>query len=227
MSADTRIGLLGGTLDPVHVGHLETASAARRALQLDCVYMLPSNIPPHRTQQPAASSHHRFAMTALAVNGVDGLRASDLELSAPGPSYTAETLTRFSQRTGFGASQIFFITGADAFAEIETWYRYPDVLDLANFIVVSRPGFAVEALRDRLPSLVGRMTNADARQAEARSQQQPEASRHRIFLVNATTPEVSSSDIRQRLAARRSIAGLVPATVERHIAQHRLYVDQA
>jgi nicotinate-nucleotide adenylyltransferase len=166
-------------------------------------------------------------MTALAVNGVDGLRASDLELSAPGPSYTAETLTRFSQRTGFGASQIFFITGADAFAEIETWYRYPDVLDLANFIVVSRPGFAVEALRDRLPSLVGRMTNADARQAEARSQQQPEASRHRIFLVNATTPEVSSSDIRLRLAARRSIAGLVPATVERHIAQHRLYVDQA
>jgi len=225
MSADTRVGLLGGTLDPIHVGHLETASAARRALHLDCVYVLPSNVPPHRTQQPAASSHHRFAMAALSVNGVEGLRASDLELSAPGPSYTAETLTRFSQRTGLAASQIFFITGADAFAEIETWYRYPDVLDLADFIVISRPGFPVGTLRDRLPSLVGRMIDADARQAEAR-RQQPEAGSHRIFLVNATTPEVSSSDIRQRLAARRSIAGLVPATVERHIAQHRLYVDQ-
>jgi nicotinate-nucleotide adenylyltransferase len=171
-------------------------------------------------------------MAALAVNGVEGLRASDLELSAPGPSYTAETLTRFSQRTGLGASQIFFITGADAFAEIETWYRYPDVLDLANFIVVSRPGFAVEALRDRVSALAGRMIGPvvdqpiASRQSLTARSQQPEASSHRIFLVNATTPEVSSSDIRQRLAARRSIAGLVPATVERHIAQHRLYVDQ-
>src|SRR5262245_21261663 len=218
MSADTRVGLLGGTFDPIHLGHLETASAARRALQLDCVYVLPSNLPPHRTQQPAASSHHRFAMTALAVNGIDGLRASDIELSTPGPSYTAETLTRFSGSTGFAVSQIFFITGADAFAEIETWYRYPDVLDLATFIVVSRPHFAVAALPERLPALAGRMIEVDGKQ--------PEASSHSIFLVNATTPDVSSSDIRRRLMTRHSITGLVPATVERHIAQHGLYVQQ-
>src|SRR4030095_3769354 len=120
MSADTRVGLLGGTFDPIHLGHLETASAARRALQLDSVCLLPSNVPPHRSQQPTASSHHRFAMTALAVNGLDGLRASDIELSVSGPSYTAETLTRFSQATGLAVREIFFITGADAFAEIET-----------------------------------------------------------------------------------------------------------
>jgi len=222
MSAERRVGLLGGTLDPIHIGHLEAASAARRELQLDCVYVLPSNVPPHRTQQPSASSHHRFAMTALAVNGVDGLRASDIELSTSGPSYTAETLIRFSGATGLAVSQIFFITGADAFAEIETWYRYPEVLDLANFIVVSRPGFAVEALRDRLPAIAHRMIDADPVKPAARSQQ-PDASSHSIFLLNATTPDVSSSDIRQRLTARRSIAGLVPATVERHIAQHGLY----
>lgn len=226
MSADTRVGLLGGTFDPIHLGHLETASAARRALQLDCVYLLPANVPPHRTQQPAASSHHRFAMTALAVNGIDGLRASDIELSTPGPSYTAETLIRFSGSTGFVVSQIFFITGADAFAEIETWYRYPEVLDLANFIVVSRPRFAVEALRDRLPTLAGRMIEGDEKKPAAGSQQ-PEASNHSIFLVNATTPDVSSSDIRQRLMTRHSIAGLVPATVERHITQHGLYLDSS
>jgi len=219
MSADTRVGLLGGTLDPIHLGHLETASAARRALHLDCVYVLPSNVPPHRSQQPAASSHHRFAMTALAVNGVEALRASDIELAAPGPSFTADTLTRFSQITGLGVSQIFFITGADAFAEIETWYRYPDVLDLANFIVVSRPGFAVDSLRDRLPALARRMFDVGTTSSEERA-----ARSHTIFLVNATTPDVSSSDIRQRLMARRSITGLVPATVERHIPQHGLYV---
>jgi nicotinate-nucleotide adenylyltransferase len=223
MSADSRVGLLGGTFDPIHLGHLETASAARRALQLDCVYVLPSNVPPHRTQQPAASSHHRFAMTALAVNGLDGMRASDIELSIPGPSYTAETLTRFSASTGLAGSQIFFITGADAFAEIETWYRYPDVLNLANFVVVSRPGFAVEALRDRLPALADRMIKADAVTRGARSEERG-AGNHTVFLINATTPDVSSSDIRRRLMARHSITGLVPATVERHIQQHGLYV---
>jgi nicotinate-nucleotide adenylyltransferase len=222
MTADTRVGLLGGTFDPIHLGHLETASAARRALQLECVYVLPSNVPPHRAQQPAASSHHRFAMTALAVNGIDGLRVSDLELSIPGPSYTAETLTRFSDATGLAVSQIFFITGADAFAEIETWYRYPDVLDLANFIVVSRPGFPVDVLRHRVPGLERRMIDASATKTEASSQERA-ASSQRIFLVNATTPDVSSSDIRQRLFAHRSITGLVPATVERHIQQHGLY----
>jgi nicotinate-nucleotide adenylyltransferase len=161
-------------------------------------------------------------MTALAVNGVDGLRASDVELSTPGPSYTADTLTRFSNATGLAVSQIFFITGADAFAEIETWHRYPGVLDLANFVVVSRPGFAVDGLRDRLPALADRMFDADPIKPAARSQQ-PGARSHSIFLVNATTPDVSSSDIRQRLMEHRSIAGLVPATVERHIAQHGLY----
>ena len=226
MSADTRVGLLGGTFDPIHLGHLETASAARRALQLGCVYVLPSNVPPHRSQQPAASSHHRFAMTALAVNGIDGLRASDIELSVSGPSYTAETLTRFSHATGLAGPQIFFITGADAFAEIETWYRYPDVLDLANFIVVSRSGFPIETLRDRLPALARRMMDVDAQLPVARSQQ-PEANSQAIFLVNATTPDVSSSDIRQRLMTRRSITGLVPATVERHIAQHGLYMGSS
>jgi nicotinate-nucleotide adenylyltransferase len=222
MTAHSRVGLLGGTFDPIHLGHLETASAAQRALLLDCVYVLPSNVPPHRTQQPAASSHHRFAMTALAVNGINRLRASDIELSTPGPSYTAETLTRFSGATAFAASQLFFITGADAFAEIETWYRYPDVLELANFIVVSRPGCAVETLRKRLPTLAGRMIEVDEKKPAA-GNEPPAANSHSIFLVNATTPDVSSSDIRQRLMARRSITGLVPATVERHIQQHGLY----
>jgi len=222
MSADPRVGLLGGTLDPIHVGHLETACAAKRALNLDLVYVLPSSVPPHRSQQPVASSHHRFAMTALAVNGMDGLKASDIELSAPGVSYTADTLTRFASSTALAASQIFFITGADAFAEIETWHRYPEVLDLANFIVVSRPGFPVETLLRRLPTLGGRMISPGSQVATA-NRQSPTAGVVSIFLVNATTPDVSSSDIRQRLLSRRSVAGLVPAGVERHITQHGLY----
>ena len=144
MNGVGRLGLLGGTLDPIHLGHLETARAARAALALDRVIVLPSRVPPHRTSQPVASRYHRFAMTALAVNGAEGLRLSDMELCAPGPSYTADTLTRFRERFGLDRSQIFFITGADAFAEIATWHRYPEVLDLAQL----RRGLAAR-VRDR------------------------------------------------------------------------------
>src|SRR6476620_2482023 len=160
MSAETRVGLLGGTLDPIHVGHLETACAAKRALHLEHVYVLPSRVPPHRTQQPIASSHHRFAMSSLAINGVDGLRVSDIELSAPGPSYTVDTLERFSNGMGLRTSQSFFITGADAFAEIETWHRYPDVLDRANFVVISRPGMTAAAAIERVPGVSERLQPA-------------------------------------------------------------------
>jgi nicotinate-nucleotide adenylyltransferase len=228
-----RIGLLGGTLDPIHLGHVETAAAAKRALDLDRVYVLPSRVPPHRSQQPVASGYHRFAMTALAVNGLDGLAASDVELRTPGPSYTADTLSRFRERSGLSPSQIFFITGADAFAEIETWYRYPEVLDLANFVVVSRPGFRSESLREVLSALSSRMISATSSDPPTANHEPRTANREprldppSIFLVDAATPDVSSTGIRKRLAAGEPITGLVPAAVERHIVQHGLYTEGA
>ena len=212
---DGRIGILGGTLDPVHLGHIETALAARAALALDSVVVLPSRVPPHRPTQPIASRYHRFAMAALAVNGVDGLTASDMELCAPGPSYTADTLTRL-HATGLTPTQIFFITGADAFAEIETWSRYPEVLDLSHFVVVTRPGTPAWSVRDRLPALAGRMESA-ATIAD------PQQRRPSIFLLDARTPDVSSTEIRRRIRTGESLAGLVPPAVEQHIAQHQLY----
>jgi nicotinate-nucleotide adenylyltransferase len=226
MSPTVRIGLLGGTLDPIHLGHVETAAAARRALDLDRVYVLPSHLPPHRSQQPVASGYHRFAMTALAVNGLDGLTASDVELRTPGPSYTADTLSRFRERSGLSTSQIFFITGADAFAEIETWYRYPGVLELAQFVVVSRPGFLSGSLREALPALSSRMIIATAGESRT-ANRESRLDSPSIFLVDAPTPDVSSTDIRKRLAAGEPITGLVPAAVERHIVQHGLYTGGA
>lgn len=215
MNVAARIGMLGGTLDPIHQGHLDTALAARDALALDQVIVLPSRVPPHRHQQPFASRYHRFAMAALAVNGIDGLTVSDMELCAPGPSYTADTLNRFHALSGLRASQIFFITGADAFAEIETWHRYPELLDLAQFVVVSRPGYPVQALKPRLPGLASRMLTAHSGT--------PRSADLAIYLLEARTSDVSSTDIRRRLAAGESLAGLVPPSVETHIRQHDLY----
>jgi nicotinate-nucleotide adenylyltransferase len=218
MNEAARIGILGGTFDPIHFGHLDTGLAAREALALDRVVIIPSRVPPHRTQQPLASHYHRFAMAALAVNGVDGLCVSDVELQAPGPSYTADTLLHYREGLGLAASQIFFITGADAFADIETWSRYPDVLDLAHFVAVSRPGAPVSALRQRLPHLRGRM-----RLPLRRSDLEVDGGQTAIFLVDAPTSDVSSTEIRRRVLASAPLAGLVPGAIDRHIHQHGLY----
>src|SRR5438034_2402539 len=115
-----RTGILGGTFDPIHLGHLEAADAAKRHLQLDRVLLVPSRTPPHRSVEPRASVYHRFAMTALAA-AERGLLASDLELMRDGPSFTALTLEAL-HREGYAPSQLFFIIGSDAFAEISTWY---------------------------------------------------------------------------------------------------------
>jgi nicotinate-nucleotide adenylyltransferase len=217
-----RFGILGGTLDPIHCGHLAAAVAARDALDLSQVLVLPSGVPPHR-HQPLASPFQRFAMAALAVTGVDRFLASDDELKSEGPfdgaqgrpSYTADTLERQRAR-GICPTQIFFVTGADAFADIETWMRYPAVLDLANFVVVARPGYAVSALRSKLPSLAGRMRPATRPLDE-------ESATPLIYLLDAPTPDVSSTMVRSRLGRGESISGLVPPLVETYIHQHQLY----
>jgi nicotinate-nucleotide adenylyltransferase len=215
MNSAARLGILGGTLDPVHTGHIETARAARSQLGLDRILLMPARIPPHRTRQPSASGYHRFAMAALAIQGHEGLVVSDLELCSPRTSYTSDTLARLHS-LGLVGSQIFFITGADAFAEIETWHRYPDVLDMANFVVVSRPGYEPRAVVSRLPALADRVREASVRPRGP-------SERMSILLVDAATPDVSSTEIRRRIAAGESIEGLVPAAVEAHIRRHRLY----
>lgn len=193
---------------------MAAAVAARDAFDLSEVLVLPSRLPPHRTVQPLASPFHRFAMASLAVSGVPRFFASDDELLLEGTSYTADTLDRQHAR-GLEASQIFFITGADAFADIATWKRYPEVLDLANFVVVSRPGHRIDALASRLPALSDRM-----RTSRDRAANDPKTL---ILLLQAPTPDVSSTVVRERLRHGEPLTGLVPPLVETHILQHRLY----
>ena len=208
-----RLGLVGGTFDPIHRGHVALATAAQAALGLDAVRLLPAHKPPHRPDSPRASGYHRFAMAVLAAAERPGWTVSDQELLRDGPSYTFDTLTDL-HRQGHHPLQSFFITGADAFAEIATWSRYPAVLDLAHFAVVARPGIGLETVRASLPALADRFTTPDALGA---------ATSPRIVLVPADTPDVSSTEIRRRAAAGESIAALVPDAVAAHIARHGLY----
>jgi nicotinate-nucleotide adenylyltransferase len=208
-----RIGILGGTFDPIHWGHLEAASAAETTLNLMRVMVVPASLPPHRPQ-PHASSFHRFAMVALAVGGRAGWRVSDLELRDASQSYTSATLQKFHAR-GYKTSELYFIVGSDAFADIASWMNYPAILDAAHFVVISRPGRLVDDIPHRLPDLAHRMVRPPL-----------DAIRHvdpMIVLIDAPTADVSSSAIRDRCARGESIATLVPDPVRQHIEQHGLY----
>jgi nicotinate-nucleotide adenylyltransferase len=211
-----RIGILGGTFDPIHCGHLDVGSAAQEALGLTPMHVVTAKIPPHRIR-PAASAFQRYAMVALAVAKLPDWRASDLELRTERPSYTAETLEKFRAR-GYGSTELFFVLGADAFAEIATWRAYPRILDIVHFAVVSRPGWPVDRLAEHLPSLSTRMSRPpfEALHGSATS----------ILLIDAATAGVSSSAIRQRCDAGEPIDGLVPAIVQQYIEQHGLYTSK-
>ena len=217
-----KLGVLGGTFDPIHNGHVAAAEAAERSLGLDTITLIPSHIPPHRPDPVGAPSEQRYEMARLVASNHRGWSASRIELDREGSSYTYDTLVELTlagpalsdrdasrgdvPRESKG-TQIFFITGADAFAEIATWSRYPAVLDLANFVVVSRPGITLDSLRARVPSAF---------------RDRPTSST-RVILVEAHTPDISSTDIRRRVRAGHSLAGFVPDSVARYIAEHRLY----
>ena len=210
----TPFGILGGTFDPIHNGHLGVAAAARAALGLATVQLAPARVPPHRTG-PLVSIYHRFAMVALAAEADASLVACDLGLDSTEPSYTGTLLDHFA-RAGHQAAQMVFIIGADAFAEIATWRYYPSILDRCHFAVVSRPGLSVTALPARLPALEGRFEPTVTPPS-------PWPSRPRVFLIDSPTPDVSSTEIRTRARAYRSLAGLVPPAVERYMRRHGLY----
>jgi nicotinate-nucleotide adenylyltransferase len=213
----TRLGLFGGTFDPIHVGHLDVVEAAARALALDRVVLVPARVPPHRAS-PRASAAHRFAMAALALRGKPGVVLSDLEMQSDEPSYTNATLDRLAEH-GFDTRGLFLVTGADAFREISTWRGYPDLLDRCHFVVVSRPGHPASTLPRTLPTLSGRMI-ASGPAFSAR------LDGPKVILVDAPTAPVSATDIRRRIADGTSIQGLVPDDVATYIDRHELYKER-
>jgi len=215
MTSARRMGVLGGTFDPIHFGHLDAATAARAALELDEVLFIPAHDPPHKPQEPHASAFHRFALVALAIQDWPGYRGSDIELAREGASYTIDTL-RGLQRCGWSASQLFFIVGADAFAEIATWREFPAVLDCAHFVVIARSGSRLDDVISRVPKLAPRVRDPANR---AWNDEDGTA----IYLVEARTRDVSSTTIRTRLAEGKTIDDIVPPEVARHIVAHHLY----
>jgi nicotinate-nucleotide adenylyltransferase len=211
-----RVGLLGGTFDPIHQGHLDLGLRAQAALGLTEVILMPAAVPPHRAA-PATSPFHRFAMVAIASSEHPHWSASDYELRASGRSYTSATLAHF-HAMGYGAHELYFIIGADAFADIPLWKDFPAILDAAHFAVVSRPGHPVDTLRETLPALESRVIRPLAA---------PAARGTAIIFIDAPTANVSSTEIRRRLSHGESVDGLLSARVRDHIERHQLYTPSS
>jgi nicotinate-nucleotide adenylyltransferase len=213
----TPLALFGGTFDPVHCGHLRVASETATALKLPEVRLIASKTPVHRVA-PGATGEARLAMLRLAVAGAPGLAVDDRELTRDSPSYTALTLE--SLRAEFPLRPLIWLVGIDAFLHINHWYQWPQLFELAHFVVLNRPGFAVsQALSPALAEVwQGRLT----RSAETLASTPNGA----IYLHTVTPQAISATAIRNSIAAGASDEALrpfLPQPVLAYIRAHQLY----
>ncbi len=195
MSRKERIGILGGTFDPIHLGHLVLAEQVKEKLKLNRVIFIPCFRPPHKPGRKLSPAKDRFRMTQLALEGNPSFSISDIELKRKGFSYTVETLRQLNEL--YPKSQIYFLTGSDVLDEIHTWKDPEEIYKLAKVIIAKRPGFDEFDPQNRFAK--------------------------KSIIVEITGVDVSSSQIRERVKRGRSIKYLVPEKVEGYIKKEGLY----
>lgn len=199
-----RLGIMGGTFDPIHWGHLVTAEAARHQFALDQVLFVPSGQPPHKQGRKVSSPEHRYLMTFLAIANNPVFHISRLELDRPGNSYTFDTISHLKGEYPRG-TELYFITGADVMRDILTWHRAGELLAMCHFVAASRPGFTLQDY----------MAHSDlAKFKESGS----------LHLIEVPAMAISSTDLRRRVAVGEPVRYLVPDAVENYIYKNKLYV---
>ncbi|MEQ8764422.1 MAG: nicotinate-nucleotide adenylyltransferase [Planctomycetota bacterium] len=199
-----RLGLYGGTFNPIHDGHLHVARSARSRFGLDRVWLIPSHVPPHRSSEGLVDAEHRLGMIRAAVADDAGLEASDIEVRRPGRSYTIDTIREVSE--AMPETELYFVIGSDSLPELPSWREAKALVSLCQIITVLRRGHPATGL-DRVRAFFG-----DALTEKLESG----------FLELDPVP-VSSTEIRERLRRGESIRGLVPVGVAAYIAEHDLY----
>lgn len=200
-----KIGIMGGSFDPIHVGHLKVAEQMREKRRLGKLVFIPTNIPPHKAHRQLAAPRHRLRMVELAIADYPGFEVSRVEIDHEGPSYSIDTIDRLQDEWGDGHS-VFFIIGADTLAELSVWRRPRELIEQADFLTAVRPG-----------------TEMDFWDELSFTFTPEQVERLRDGCVDTTPVDISSTDIRDRVRRERPISGLVPPAVEEYIMQHGLY----
>ena len=215
-----KLGILGGTFDPIHLGHLRTAEEIGQELGLEKVYLIPSASPPHKTSEPVAPFHHRLTMAQLAVGDSSLLEVLDLEGKRPGFSYSIETLREFHHIFS-PDHELYFILGIDAFLEIKTWKEYEKLFCYAHFVIIERAGFHPRDLEVFLLNIG----------LNVRKTKRPDVldvtSGNTVILKTPTLMDISSTRIRKWVANGKSIRFLLPERVMNYIMEKGLYRDYA
>jgi len=213
----TRLGLFGGTFNPIHYGHLRSAEEVAEALDLDQIWFIPAALPPHKSRADVTSFEVRLALTRLAVGRHPRLKVSDVEGRRPGKSYTIDTLHHFREEFG-PQGELYFILGMDSMLEIATWKAYRELFTLSHFVVLDRPGYD----RDRLDEILKRQVNPDFQALSSREGFQ-HPSGYRVLVQNTTLLDISGTRIRHLVREGRSIRYLLPEPVRRFILKNNLY----
>jgi nicotinate-nucleotide adenylyltransferase len=192
-----KVGIMGGTFDPIHIGHLVAAECAGEGAGLDEIWFLPTNVPPHKSHKPLASAEQRWEMVNLAIAGNPCFRANDIELKREGTSYTIDTVIALSE--AYPGYAFHYIIGADMVMYLPSWHRIGDIVRRISFIGLRRPGFDIQL--GKLPPAIG----------------------GKVSLVAMPELEISSTAIRERLQEALSVRYLLPEPVRTYIEEKRLY----
>jgi nicotinate-nucleotide adenylyltransferase len=213
-----RIGLFGGTFNPVHWGHLRSAEEIREMFDLNQVIFIPTNIPPHKESKEIIPAHHRLRMLDIAVDKNTCFFTSDVDLKRTGKSYSIETINHFKQTFG-EEPNIFFVLGMDAFLDINSWKSYQELFSLCNFIVMTRPGYEAKELDQIIPDQIMKdfVYYPDERKFIHSSQ-------FAIYFGEITSLDISSHSIRTFIKNGRSIKYLLPEEVENYVKEHKFYL---
>ncbi|NKE69698.1 nicotinate-nucleotide adenylyltransferase [Candidatus Manganitrophus noduliformans] len=220
-----RIGLLGGTFNPIHNGHLYIAGAVREKLHLDRILFIPSGTPPHKEEEGIPPAKHRLEMTRLALLGHPEFELCEIEVKRPGKSYSVETLSELKRLHPH--DRLFFIIGTDAFVDLPTWREPERLFTLSDFIVVTRPGHPFSQLPDLGPlQKLKRSNSSPLLELDRRKEgivTVPLTSETSIHFLSISPSPISASEIRKRLAAGRGTKNLLPEPVASYIIKNKLY----
>lgn len=197
-----KIAVMGGTFDPIHYGHLVTAQAVMHEYQIDQVLFIPSGQPPHKSGSEVTAAEHRYLMTLLATETNPDFFSSRLEIDRKGYTYTIDTIQEL--KILYSGTEIYFITGADAFSQILTWKNPEVLLSSCHFVAATRPGYSRKKAAPQIEALMSQHANT-------------------LHYLEVPALSISSSDIRSRVRAGRPIKYLLPETVENYIYKHGLY----
>jgi len=200
-----KVGIFGGTFDPIHLGHLIVAEQMRGARELDRVLFIPTRIPPHKIPHQCAASELRLKMVHLAVPDDPAFEASDIELRRDGPSYSIDTIAELKEAWG-NEHRIFFIVGADTLPILPTWRRPGDLVDQADFLTAARPGYPIDCWKD--------LSVTFSREQVRRLKQ---------GCIDTLPVGISSTEVRRLISTQKTIRYLVPMAVEAYIYKHGLY----